>query len=402
MMRGKYVFVIVTFIAYCFFFEKIDDSVSYAQNSRAIFQYSEVQSIDEENNISYNKPHFEDEFLNEFVDAYIEEDICQDFIYNIFEIDDEKINIFLNCGTPVSMIYDYVAKKEVPFSDIVTDYDDFLMKVRRLLNLKYPTFVTDDIQFEKGVYDIYDNELLAYYETREFGDVSIHVNNNEIENLMIYEMHYDDAYENEKYELDANKKAVAFTFDDGPSIYDLRIIDSLTASHAKATFYLVGNRMKSYPDSIERMIATSMEIGNHTYDHKSLTVLSDDEVKDEITKTNDIFHEMTKHNLTSLRPSYGSINKRVRLRVGMPVVLWSVDTLDWKTRNADKVCESILSTVKDGDIVLMHSIYESTADAIDKVLPELYKRGFQVVSVEELAKLKGRKLDSSSVVTNIT
>lgn len=218
---------------------------------------------------------------------------------------------------------------------------------------------------------------------------------------MTYEMHYDDAYENEIYRLDPNKKTIAFTFDDGPSYYDVRIIDALTAAHAKATFYMVGNRMRNFSASIEKMLQAGMEVGNHTYDHKSLTSLSDEQVKEQITKTNAIFYEMTGKNLTSLRPSYGNVNRRVRLQVGMPVILWSVDTLDWKTRNADKIYENIVENAKDGDIVLMHSLYEATVQAVEKVLPELYKMNFQVVGVEELAKLKGYTLDSSSVVGSI-
>ena len=214
-------------------------------------------------------------------------------------------------------------------------------------------------------------------------------------------MHYDDAYENEKFELDPNKKAIAFTFDDGPSTYDLYIIDALVASHSTATFYMVGNRMRSFPLSIDKMIKTGMEVGNHTYDHKSLTSLSDAEVKNQITKTNDLFYEMTGHKLTSLRPSYGNINNRVRVQVGMPVILWNIDTLDWKTRNAEKIYNSIINNAKDGDIVLMHSLYESTQKAVEKVLPELYKRGFQVVSVGELAKLKNYDLANGSTVWNI-
>ena len=285
--------------------------------------------------------------------------------------------------------------------DLFFDYDQFLNNSKRLINLKYPRFVTEDIIWKKTVYDIKPNEITGYYKTKEFGDATYTINNNEIENLANYDMHYDDAYENEKFELDPNKKAIAFTFDDGPSTYDLYIIDALVASHSTATFYMVGNRMRSFPLSIDKMVKTGMEVGNHTYDHKSLTSLSDAEVKNQITKTNDLFYEMTGHKLTSLRPSYGNINNRVRVQVGMPVILWNIDTLDWKTRNAEKIYNSIINNAKDGDIVLMHSLYESTQKAVEKVLPELYKRGFQVVSVGELAKLKNYDLANGSTVWNI-
>lgn len=218
---------------------------------------------------------------------------------------------------------------------------------------------------------------------------------------MTYEMHYDDAYENEIYTLSPDKKTIAFTFDDGPSPYEPELIDFLVKSHSEATFYLVGSRLELFPKSIEAMTKNKMEVGNHTFDHRVLTTLSDEEIKEEITKTNDLYYELTKEKMTSLRPSYGSINKRVLVQIGMPVILWSLDTLDWKSRDADKIAKTILNEVEDGDIVLMHSLYGSTVEAVKKVLPELYKEGYQVTSVSKLAKLKNFNLTGNKIVSEI-
>lgn len=350
---------------------------------------------------TFKKPIFKDEYLNEYVSDYIEKNSCEKLDFSIYELGNSQANIFLNCDNPKSIVYDYKNKKEKAFRSLTKNYDAFVTNVKRLLNLKYPTFVTEDVLFEESAYDISASEIIGYFDTNEYGLATYIINNNEIRDLMTYEMHYDDAYENEKFVLDPNKKAIAFSFDDGPSTYDLGIIDALVASHSTATFYLVGNRMKNFPDSIKKMIDNKMETGNHTYDHKSLTSLSDAKILEQITKTNSIFYEMTGQNLTSLRPSYGNVNKRVRLQAGLPIVLWSIDTLDWKSRNADKVYAEIMNNVHDGDIVLMHSLYESTLRAVEKVIPELYKQGYQIVSVGELAKLKGKTLTAGSTIWSI-
>lgn len=367
---------------------------------KVVLEYT-TELVDIEENISFDKPVFVDQYLNTFIDNYIEENTCTTLEYRITELGKGRANIFLNCGSPTNKIYDYINKRNIDFASLVTDHEAFKKNSTRLLDLKYPTFVTADIIWENTIYDIKKNEITGYYETSEYGKATYTINNNEIRDLLDIDMQYDDAYENEVYKLDPNKKTIAFTFDDGPSTYDLYIIDALVNSHSTATFYMVGNRMKSFPGSIDKMIANNMEVGNHTYDHKSLTALSDEQVKSQITRTNDLFFEMTGRKLTSLRPSYGNVNKRVRVQVGMPVVLWSIDTLDWKSRNAEKVYDAIIKDAKDGDIVLMHSLYESTQKAVEKVLPELYKRGFQVVSVGELAKLKGYDLANGSAVWSI-
>lgn len=358
--------------------------------SSTVIKYTEVPV--EDTKALFNKPFFNNSKLDKYVDDYISKNSCSELTYSVLDLGGNKLSIFLDCGTPYNVIYNYKKKEEVKFDSLVDDKEGFVKNSKRLLNLKYPKFVTEDADMENAVYNIKANELIGYYKTKEYGDISVRINYNEIKDMLSYDMHYDDAYENEKYTLDKNKKTIAFTFDDGPSDYDLKLIDLLVDSHSTATFFVVGNRIESFPNSIHKMVESGMEVGNHTYNHKSLTGLSASAIKTQITKTNDIFKNMTGRDLTSLRPSYGAVNKKVLLQVELPVVLWNIDTLDWKTRNADKVYEVIMNNAEDGDIVLMHSLYQSTVDAVERSIKELYKKGFQVVSVSELAKLKGREL----------
>lgn len=377
----------------------IGEETAIIVENKSIYTLKEVSVTYGES--EFKKPEFENDFLDDYVDAYLDSNSCTYLDYSVFNIDDNIINLFLNCDSPKSIIYDIEKEEELSIDKIVKDYESFKEKVRMLISLKYPAFVADNVNFDTSSYDLKNNEIVGYFDSGEFGISPYRVNNNEIKNLMTYEMAYDDAYENEVYTLDKEKKTIAFTFDDGPSTYDISIIDALVQSHSTATFFVVGNRLKNYPTTVSKMIECNMEVGNHTYDHKSLVSLTNTSVLEEITKTNDVFFEMTGQSLNLLRPSYGAINKRVLLQVGMPVVLWNIDTLDWKTRDADKVYEAILSEAKDGDIVLMHSLYKTTLEAVQKVLPELYKRGFQVVSVSELAELKGTNLSAGSTISSI-
>lgn len=349
----------------------------------------------------FNKPEFEDEVLNGFVDDYIERNACTSLDYSIYDLDSNRVNVFLNCGTPDNMLYDYKKEKKVSFQSVVKDFLAFEKNVKRLLALKYPKFVVDDISIDRGVYDIKKNEMTGYYPTKEYGIISIKINYNEIKDLLDYEPFYDEDYQNEEFVYDKDKKTIAFTFDDGPSRIDLELVDTLVDAHASGTFYLVGNRINSFPKSVKRILDAGMEVGNHTYDHKSLSGLSDEAIKNEVTKTNDVFLEATGVKLKTLRPSYGAINSRIQRQVGMPIVLWDIDTLDWKNRNAEKIEEIILENAHDGAIVLMHSLYPTTATAVKAVLPELYKMGYQVASVEKLSELKGVSLTSGMTIRNI-
>ncbi len=189
--------------------------------------------------------------------------------------------------------------------------------------------------------------------------------------------------------IDKNKKMVALTYDDGPSIYTPRVLKTLKENNAVATFFVVGNRVPTYSDTVKKAHDMGCEIGNHTYEHKNLTRVSEAEVKRQITKTNRNVKKVTGQAPVIVRPTGGATNANVKQWVGMPSIIWSIDTLDWKTRNADSTKKAVLDHVKDGDIVLMHDLYSATASASETIIPELVKRGYQLVTVSELAECRG-------------
>ena len=194
------------------------------------------------------------------------------------------------------------------------------------------------------------------------------------------------------YHIDPSKPMVALTFDDGPSQYTPGILDALEKYESRATFFEVGNRVNWYPDTVLRISKLGCEIGNHSYDHALLGNASAAKIRSEISTTDAKIKAITGKKPTLLRPPYGSIGSSLRQNAGKPMILWSIDTLDWKSRNADAVYRNVINQVKDGDIILMHDIYSSTRTAVTRIVPELRKRGYQLVTVSELAQYRNVKL----------
>ena len=186
-----------------------------------------------------------------------------------------------------------------------------------------------------------------------------------------------------------NEKAVALTYDDGPSKYTNKILDCLSGFGAKATFFVVGNRVNSYADTLLRAHTLGMEIGNHTMTHPKLTSISSASIASEINSVSNAVESITGKRPSLVRPPYGSYTQSVINTAGSPFILWSIDTLDWKTRNAQSTVNAILSKVKDGDIILMHDLYLPTAEATEIIVPKLIDMGFDLVTVSELAERKG-------------
>lgn len=189
---------------------------------------------------------------------------------------------------------------------------------------------------------------------------------------------------------------VALTFDDGPGKHTDRLLNCLEENQVRATFFMVGPNVERYPDTLKRMTSLDCEIGNHTQNHKKLTSLEEAEIRSEINETNQRLVNILGSGGTVLRPPYGAYDDKVKMNSAFPLILWSIDTLDWKTLNAQATVDSILDSVQDGDIILMHDIHSTSVDAAEIVIPELLKRGYQLVTVSELAAANGRTLEAGS------
>lgn len=186
------------------------------------------------------------------------------------------------------------------------------------------------------------------------------------------------------------RKYVAFTFDDGPKSGPTEeLLSGLKERNAKATFFVLGMQAEIYPELVQQIINEGHEIGNHTYNHQNLNGLSETEITQQIEKTNLIIEKITGKKPQILRPGYGLYNYRLLTSSEMPIVLWSIDTMDWSLRNSKKIYNRNIDEIEDGDIILMHDVFYPSVKAALKMMDELAKSGFEFVTVSELAKIKG-------------
>ena len=302
-----------------------------------------------------------------------------------------------------SYIIDTSTGEELKLEDIIKSnkMDDFLKKEMELLNLKYPEFIVEGIQNSGGekVYLIKSNELLIYYYdyTYEYDYqevVSLTINYNEVHEFLDFTHLLDSEYTNEDgYQYSKDKKTVAITFDDGPSSkYNRQFLDALAKNKAHGTFFMVGTMMQSCQKCVKDTYQSGNEVASHTYNHINMTRKSIEDVNASIKKTDDLFYQITGDHIKYVRPPYGSYNKTNLENVDYPLILWNLDTEDWRYKDVDHIVNYVMENVSDGSIILMHELYETSLEALEIILPKLYAEGYQVVSVGELAELKGREV----------
>ena len=150
----------------------------------------------------------------------------------------------------------------------------------------------------------------------------------------------------------------------------------------------MGNRVERYAETMKNAYKKGNQIATHTFDHGDLSKMKKKQIRSELKRAFRAMKKIDGENPTMLRPPYGNVNDKMRETIQIPMIYWSVDTEDWASRNKDKILKRC-KVIKDGDIVLMHDLYPSTAAAVEKLVPKLRKKGFQLVTVEELFYYKG-------------
>ncbi len=189
-------------------------------------------------------------------------------------------------------------------------------------------------------------------------------------------------------ELDPNKPMIAMTFDDGPHFEQTpRLLEALEKNGARATFFVLGDRVLWGPSNekaLKMIYESGNEVASHTYSHKDLKTLSAEKITEEIVKTRNAIYSVIGEYPTLVRPPYGNYDDEVKAYSYAPLITWNLDSKDWSFRNAEKIVEKVLAEVKDGRIILMHDIYQSTVDAAEILMQELTSQGYQFVTVQEL------------------
>lgn len=190
--------------------------------------------------------------------------------------------------------------------------------------------------------------------------------------------------------IDVNAPMVALTFDDGPDVSNItsRILDAFAGVGGHATFFQLGQRAEMYPEKIQRIVNEGHEIGNHTYDHSHM---GDAVTSDDIIRANDAIEAAGGVRPVSFRSPGGNTTELIRqtcIQENMTLYYWSMDTRDWYTKDAAETVSYIKSHVEDGDIILMHNIYDSSAEAVEEIVPWLVEQGYQLVTVSQLLVAK--------------
>ncbi len=305
---------------------------------------------------------------------------------------------------------------------IVDSDNDVINKEVVSLNydISYPFFSNDDIDnyissylnYDSYIdgnviidYDIYDNDNLYYLTFYKYfwndnmvsdGSDSfvIDTSNNSVSRINKTNYEYDVVI-NRK--IDKSKKMIALTFDDGPNYNTSKIIDVLNKYDIRATFFVLGSRAINNKDILKKMADSGMEIGNHTYNHLLLTKYDENKIRSEIEDTSEVIYSATKKRPKLLRPSYGSVNNKIKKVANMPIIIWDIDTLDWKYHNSKRITSRVVNKVRDGDIILMHDIYSASLNALSNIIPILQDNGYEFVTIDELFYYKGISLENGKV-----
>ncbi|WP_277212673.1 polysaccharide deacetylase family protein [Isoptericola croceus] len=187
-------------------------------------------------------------------------------------------------------------------------------------------------------------------------------------------------------------KCVALTFDDGPVPDTERLLRILDRKNAPATFFMVGDNVAARPGIARAVVERGHLVANHTWNHPQLTTLDDGEVRDELRRTQDAITDATGFTPFLLRPPYGAVDGNVRTlatRTGLDIVLWNLDSDDWGTRDPKKIRRHVRAEVQRGSNVLLHDLHPTTVDAVPKIINDLRKEDYVLVTVDLLVAAGG-------------
>lgn len=204
--------------------------------------------------------------------------------------------------------------------------------------------------------------------------------------------------------IDPNKPMIALTFDDGPQPGTTEVLAVLKQYGALATFFILGKNIEGNEEILRETAEAGHELGVHSWYHSDFTKISQSAVGSQVKRTMDTVLEMTGREISLVRPPFGALNRLARrplTGMGLPVILWNVDSLDWKTRSAKSTAKNLLQKAAPGAIVLMHDVWLSTAEALKTALPELLSRGYQLVTVSEMMSFRKEPLTAGNEYSHL-
>lgn len=201
------------------------------------------------------------------------------------------------------------------------------------------------------------------------------------------------------------KKLIALTFDDGPSgAVTEQLLGYLREKQVRATFFVIGYMAERTPSQVQKEASEGHEIGSHTTNHTAFSRMSAADLVNDSLRMNQLFVTILGHNTPFVRPPYGdgAYTEKARTSAGQPMILWTVDTLDWKYRDTQTVRQNAVKDAFDGAIILFHDVYQTTADAIPLIIDDLRAQGYEFLTVSELAKARGVTMQNGVVYGSFT
>ena len=320
-------------------------------------------------------------------------------LFYLYDEQEEILNKeYRNYEKNISIDYPYF--NNIVIDNYLNDYlEPYIEQSNDLVDLLFIDYDYEELndRIELMLYIYQEKDNLIQKETRKI-EVDI-ANSLILENSKVIETSTEYDIYNQTV-IDKNKPMIALTFDDGPNHNTIKVLDILEKYNAKATFFILGTNIKGNEKTIKRMNELGMEIGNHMYSHKLLTKLENEKILSEIKQVDSLIFDIINKYPTLIRPSYGTINSRIKKIMDRPIIIWNIDTLDWKNHNSNKIANKVLKLVDDGDIILMHDIYRATTNSLEIFIPKLIEEGYQLVTVSELLYYKGINTESGKVYSN--
>ena len=334
-----------------------------------------------------------------FKGTYIKENqIYDNYVSVMYNENGKEIGYLVNLNTgKIEDIKDIIIAKKS---------NDFDSKILELLKLKYPSKIANLLMKTTKNYYFDANELYIYYDKPNDLNTerifSLKINYNEINKYLKIKINATNEYENETgFIYDKNKITIALTFDDGPAGSKTEsLIDALEDYKMSATFFMIGNKLSKFPDSVKKVYNSHSEVGYHSYAHTKLTSQDSKTISDEFNITNKTFNSITGGYLKLTRPPYGNYNKEVLNAIDNAFIRWNIDTNDWKYKDVDYLYNYVLENLQDRSIILFHDTYQTSVDAAIKLIEELYLRDIQVLSISNIANLTETELTNHEVYFN--
>lgn len=372
---------------------------------------SNITYSDELTSINVDYPRFKinevDKIITNYIYSYVKNFKTFDKTQKILDISyqlyyfDNYVNIVFNIENSIDSNIKYknilinLDTNELSYISSIYDKDYLSNEINTITYNKYSKIIYDLVSYsnvDNHTYIISDDTIIVYFNDIKFNDIDY---------IPYITISFDEKTNFEEQTYDENEKLIAFTFDDGPSDYTLQILDTLEANAVSATFFMLGNKMKYLSDTVNKIYESNSEVASHTYSHKYLTKLSNDEILNEVNSTSILFNEITDDYIKYVRPPYGSINSNVKSLIEYPIILWNIDTKDWLVRDADQIYNNIISSACDGCIVLMHDTYKETLEAVKMSIPALRSMGYEIVSISKLFELYNYTPKNGEVIRNI-